>query len=340
MNYLLKKIPLHEWLEGAKEFNDYNYTHFWAYGHHAAARVGAESENMAIVDDNNLIMALFNVRIKKIPFNLGGIAFISGGVMIDKGQDNIDETLLTTLTVLQKEYIDTRQLVLRIAQRPKINEVLAKETRHYQQFGFSEQRKIEATILVDLSAEVEFIRKKLHQKWRNILNKSEKQSLELVSGHDLKLFSDFEGLFADLLQRKNLTVDMDNHFFKAVQADSEKEEKFHLAIAYSKGQPISGHLSSIVGNTSVYILGATNDLGRKLGAAYFLQWHVILQSKQQGCHWYDLGGIDPIENPHVYQFKKRMGGEETEKGTVFQYHSGIRGQAVLLLESLYQRLRS
>jgi hypothetical protein len=40
------------------------------------------------------------------------------------------------------------------------------------------------------------------------------------------------------------------------------------------------------------------------------QWAVIEWALAQGCTRYDLEGIDPINNPSVYQFKRRLGGEE------------------------------
>jgi hypothetical protein len=58
-----------------------------------------------------------------------------------------------------------------------------------------------------------------------------------------------------LLIKKGFKVDMDNHFFKAVQVASPEQEKFYIAISYCDDEPISGHMSSIKGNTSVYILG-------------------------------------------------------------------------------------
>ncbi|MCK5926235.1 MAG: peptidoglycan bridge formation glycyltransferase FemA/FemB family protein [Methylococcales bacterium] len=340
MTYLLRRLTQDEWLASATTFNDYNYTHYWAYGKQAAQRVNAESEHMAVLDNQANIVALFNVRLKQIPLQLGGIAYISGGAMIDQGQENLEVTLKAILPLIKEEYVDNRGFVLRISQRPKLSTRFPAESSVYQSLDFVEHGKTCATILVDLSTELELIRKRLHQKWRNILNKSEKQEITVVAGDDIQLFADFEDLFKDVLLRKGIEVDMDNHFFKAVQKISPAQEKFYIAIAYCEGKPISGHMSSIEGDTSVYILGATNDMGRKLGAAYLLQWHVIKESKQQGCQWYDLGGIDPEENPHVYQFKKRMGGEETQPESIFQIHSGFKGQLTLIIEKSYQYLRS
>jgi hypothetical protein len=340
MTYKLRQLTQDEWLAAAITFKDYNYTHYWTYGKQAAARVNADSEAMAVLDDRANIVGLFNSRIKLIPLNLGGIAYISGGVMIDQGQSALESTLKKVLTVIKEDYVDRRGLVLRISQRPKLPTNFPNEAALYPSLGFTENGKTCATILLDLSIDLDLIQKRLHQKWRNILNKSEKQAITVVSGNDLALFTDFEGLFKDLLLRKGFEVEMDNYFFKAVQEASPVQEKFYMAIAYYEGEPISGHLSSIEGDTSVYILGATNDSGRKLGAAYLLQWHVINASKEQGCQWYDLGGIDPEKNPHVYQFKKRMGGEETQTDAIFQIHSGMKGQWTLMLEKAYHYLRS
>ena len=38
-----------------------------------------------------------------------------------------------------------------------------------------------------------------------------------------------------------------------------------------------------------------------------MEWAV-----SQGCTRYDLEGIDPDNNPGVYAFKKKMGGEEVD----------------------------
>jgi len=203
--------------------------------------------------------------------------------------------------------------------------------------GFMPGGQTNATILIDISPELDIIRRGFHQKWRNVLNKSERQGMHVIAGSGEALFDDFAKLFTDLRARKAFDVNLDNRFFADVQKESPEQERFHMAIAYDNdGNPVGGHLSSLSGDTSVYLLGATNDVGRRLGAAYLLQWYVIEESKRQGCHWYDLGGIDQEKNPHVYLFKKRMGGEETETGTVFQTHGGLKGRLTLCLETVYR----
>lgn len=339
MGFEIKKLDLEAWLSAAKKFKDYNYTHYWAYGKKAAERIGAESEHIAIVDKQNNIIGLSNVRIKKLPYNLGGIAYISGGPMVDNGQHDLESNTLSTLIALRNEYVINRGLILRISQRHKSSLITFREASIYYNAGFSICGKTNATIIINLSLQLDTIRKNFHQKWRNSLNKSENQNIEIVAGDDIALFKDFLILYNELIFRKGFDVDMDASFFSDTQIISPPQERFQMAIAYCNKEPIAGHLSSMTGDTAVYLLGASNNLGRKLGAAYLLQWHTINESKKNGMQWYDLGGIDKQGNPNVYLFKERMGGEVTEIGSVFEINVGLKGKLVNLLEIIYKYLK-
>jgi FemAB family len=63
-----------------------------------------------------------------------------------------------------------------------------------------------------------------------------------------------------------------------------------------------------MGDSAVYLLGATNDDGLNSKGAYLLQWTLIRWLKENGAKWYDLGGIDPEGNPGVYHFKRGLSG--------------------------------
>jgi len=339
LTYAVKLIDLNEWLAAAKSFNDYAFTHFWEYAKKAADRVGAASEHVAVYTEHGALAGLCNVRIKRLPLGMGGIAYVSGGPMVDQGEGSVEKHLPYVLGALRRRYVTGQGLILRISQRHKMIRYRDIEEAIYRQCEFETHGCTNATILIDLRPELEKIRMGFHQKWRNVLNKSERQQIEVVAGGDMRLFDDFSMLFSDLVASKGFDVNLDDHFFADVQRHSPSQEQFHIAIAYHDGQAVAGHLSSICGDTSVYLLGAVNEAGRKLGAAYLLQWHTICESKHHGCSWYDLGGIDRQENPHVFLFKQRMGGEETEIAHVFQCAEGLRGTVSLLLEKTYRAVR-
>ena len=50
----------------------------------------------------------------------------------------------------------------------------------------------------------------------------------------------------------------------------------------------------LVGDTAIFLLGATSEKAMELKAANFLQWQAMMWLKDRGARWYDLGGIDPV----------------------------------------------
>ena len=70
----------------------------------------------------------------------------------------------------------------------------------------------------------------------------------------------------------------------------------------------AGVICSAIGNTGVYLFGATSDAGLKARGAYLLHWRLIEWLKQSGVSTYDLHGINPVTNPGTYRFKADLCG--------------------------------
>jgi hypothetical protein len=81
-----------------------------------------------------------------------------------------------------------------------------------------------------------------------------------------------------------------------------------VLICEDQGTPVAGMVASAMGDSAIYLLGATGDRGLKSKGAYLLQWALINRLKDQGIRAYDLGGIDPQLNPGVYHFKQGLSG--------------------------------
>jgi hypothetical protein len=71
---------------------------------------------------------------------------------------------------------------------------------------------------------------------------------------------------------------------------------------------VAGLVASAMGDSAIYLLGATSDAGLNTKGAYLLQWTMIRWLKENGVRWYDLGGIDPEGNPGVFSFKRGLSG--------------------------------
>jgi lipid II:glycine glycyltransferase (peptidoglycan interpeptide bridge formation enzyme) len=164
--------------------------------------------------------------------------------------------------------------------------------------------------------------------------------MSIVSGTSLELFEKFNGLYKQLRSRKDFDVDQDDGFFMSVQKTLDGSEKLYISIAEVDGVPIAGQVSSMLGDTCVYLLGASSEQALKTKAAYLLQWHTIKVAKEKGCRWYDLGGIDPENNPGVFHFKQGMGGEEMISPGPFEYYSNAFKRLLISgCEKLYRVVR-
>jgi lipid II:glycine glycyltransferase (peptidoglycan interpeptide bridge formation enzyme) len=82
-----------------------------------------------------------------------------------------------------------------------------------------------------------------------------------------------------------------------------------LMLCTSPAGLCSGLIASTVGDTALYLFGATSAVGMKSRGSYLLQWRFIEKLQAMGIAGYDLNGINPDANPGTYKFKKDLGGE-------------------------------
>lgn len=52
--------------------------------------------------------------------------------------------------------------------------------------------------------------------------------------------------------------------------------------------------------------------GRKVYASHAAFWELMKQCAERGVRWYDMGGVDPVNNRGVYDFKKGTGARALE----------------------------
>ena len=81
-----------------------------------------------------------------------------------------------------------------------------------------------------------------------------------------------------------------------------------VVLCEMEGELCAGSICSALGDTAVYLWGATSNRGLKSNASYLVHWRTLEWVKSRGCQFYDLNGIDPTSNPGVYKFKLRFAG--------------------------------
>ena len=60
------------------------------------------------------------------------------------------------------------------------------------------------------------------------------------------------------------------------------------------------------GDTALYLIGSSNDKGRKMQANSVLLWQAIVHAKHSGCAWFDIGGLSNTTPKGVAEFKQGL----------------------------------
>jgi lipid II:glycine glycyltransferase (peptidoglycan interpeptide bridge formation enzyme) len=172
------------------------------------------------------------------------------------------------------------------------------------------------------------MRKALDQKWRNQLNRSEKNGLVLEVSDSPEAYREFLRLYRYMWERKRFETSVDPEEFGRMQDLLTGSARMQTFLAKIDGQAIGAVVCSLMGNTAIYLLGATDDKARELKAAYYLQWQAMLWLKDHGASAYDLGGIDPETNPGGYHFKSGFGGNDVTQLAPHSHPGGLLSRGV------------
>lgn len=297
-----------DWPNIALGFADYNFEQCREYAEAVATSTGSTVRFLVARRSTSLIGAAA-VRLKKIPFSSRCIAYISGGPLMQANGTIQCQTLYDEILDSFRMHLVEKEgniLYVRLPLSPPIPEETASESMPP---GLRRTNRVRAyrTIIVDVTSDEDTIRARLAGKWRTDLRYSEKANLNIELGTEPSLQQRFLALFGEMHEAKNFDVNVNPRLFFDLPAD---QAGVVVLIAKKDGQDAAGHVLSMLGETAVYLFGATNHIGRATKAGYLLNWQSILLAKQHGLNWYDLGGVDSTANPGGHRFKKRMGGRE------------------------------
>jgi hypothetical protein len=154
------------------------------------------------------------------------------------------------------------------------------------------------------------LRRKFDQKWRNQLNRAEKNGLDLIEGDGAEEFDAFLHMYEQMVARKKFDTSTNVRQFADIQRDLPRNQRMRIFLCRHEGVPVAGLVGSAMGDSGIYLHGATSDEGLNLKGAYLLQWRMVRWLKENGVRHYNLGGINPETNPGVYHFKKGLSGED------------------------------
>jgi hypothetical protein len=301
-------INKYEWYKIIDQFSDANLYQTWSYD---AIRWGEKNISHLILRLADKVIAAAQARIVRIPVLGLGAAYIRWGPFWQLRNQNADPAVFRfAVRALRNEYVCRRGLILRIFpllyddNSNSCADILSNE-------GYTPvpEENRGRTLILDVSPPIDDLRKNLDQKWRNCLNKAERNQLEVIEGKDDSFFEDFIGIYRELLQRKKFQEPNDINEFRMIQRELPSEFKMRIFLCRSNGISSAGVICATIGETGVYLFGATNDQGMANKGSYLLQWKAIQWMKQCGCRNYNLNGINPLLNPGSYHFKAGISGK-------------------------------
>jgi len=169
------------WSQLLAQFSDASIYQTWAYG---AIRWGKKNLNHVIFRKDGEIVGVAQVSVKKLPGLPFGVAYIPWGPLWRKRdrESNYEDFRFIVRSLFQ-EYCDRRKFVLRIDPNIFAEDKDAALIIEAEGLKSRPSALPYRTLMVDLSQSLEEIRKRLDQKWRNQLNRAEKNGLLTVEGN-------------------------------------------------------------------------------------------------------------------------------------------------------------
>jgi len=319
-----------EWSLMLDLFYDANLYQTWSYG---AVRWGRKNLSHLVLKRNGEVLGIAQLRIvRPTRFNFG-MAYLRWGPLCHRrGRELDSEAALRVARALQEEYVCKRGLLLQI-----LPNVFAGSPRAALfQSGFSKftqeprtSANVYRTFVLDLAPPIEELRRNLDKKWRNQLTRSEKNGLKIIAGNGTDEYRTFCRMYHQMWERKAFDTTVDVEEFGRIQGDLPDAHRMRILICEQDGLPVAGLVASAMGDSAIYVLGATSDDGLNAKGAYLLQWALIQWLKENGIKWYDLGGIDPEGNPGVYSFKRGLSGTDVYQLTPLVACNSVVSSAVV-----------
>ncbi|MFQ3323479.1 MAG: hypothetical protein ACI90U_001299 [Pseudomonadales bacterium] len=284
----------------APTYNDYNYQQTIGYLE-TISKIQNSLLELVGVYENAVLQGIVGVRIKKIPGLNSGMAYLAGGPLVLRPRVDMI-TFTQVISALARHYAQEHNYFLRIAVPIWDTSIVFEQISILEKLDFSRNTFLPpySTSLLDLSIGEEQLKKNFHKKWRYLLNASLRNELSIRTGTIEQYYEEFFTLFEAHKDRKGFKVNLEPDFYRQVERASKNKQNYIVQLVEQDGVVIAGHIGSYVGDTAVYLFGASSEQGNAVGAPYLLQFQAIRKAIELGLSHYDTGGMDQDKNPGVY----------------------------------------
>lgn len=282
----------------------------WAYGA-AKAETGPWHVERGVfvgagANGGETVVGAAQALIRRAPLIPGGLVWINRAPLALGPAEEATRTAM--LDALRRHYVTCNGYYLRVApaETESGRDAAVADEGGFRSAGFAGW----ASAVLDLAPEPEALRQGLHQKWRNCLNKAERQDLAVVEATDGVAFARYLDGHRRQAESTGFAGTVTADFLATLQRHLPASQKLRALVASdAAGEAIAGALVATYGATAEYLAAFATDAGRKANAGQLLLWRAIADARERGCRRFDLGGMDPDLTPAgIYRFKEQVGG--------------------------------
>lgn len=175
------------------------------------------------------------------------------------------------------------------------------------------------TILLDLTIDEPELRQALSKNWRHNLSRAEKRGLSIrwigLSAEERHAAGRrIAEMYNALTERKSFAKALDATVLTEAMAGTPDLEWLEV---WQDDTLLASRMGWMGGTTALDLLAASSDAAKTTYANYLALWALIGRSRQRGATTFDCGGIDPLGNVGVYNFKKGLNGSEAHLGRLW-----------------------
>lgn len=306
-----RELSQKEWDQLWSKVSNTNMLQSWEYGEAKLYAEGWKPIRLVFEDEKNMPIGVTQILTKTIPI-FGGVARLNRGPLLISTKQCVDEKInrLDILAHIKKVAKKRRWWFFYIAPEIKLTEAYQKEDLINLGYKERDSNLAWGSSLVSLKSEEELM-VDLKGKWRNLLKKSQKSDLvirsKISNQSEIKKLIDF---YSQVKKQNNFTG-ISSNLLRCLSEQEGENWKFNYYIAEQlESSELAGMLVCVIhGDTATYLIGNTTDLGRKTNANYSLLWKAIIDSKNFGCKWFDLGGFNSNTPRGIRHFKEGLRGE-------------------------------
>jgi hypothetical protein len=258
------------------------------------------------------VCCLIQVLVKKLPFGYS-MGWAAGGPVLNFRRGGNDAVADILKSLADYFSLNFPKMLLRIHSHLDDCSIYSYQLRRCFKRPFA---KINSgfTIKIDLDSEELDFSKIMSSKHRYYEKKSRSSEIEWIFGVGDANISALLEVHNQMVERKKIAsfaiseeglIQLRNYF---------GDNGLTLLTGFFNGRPVTSCLTYDFCDHSIYMVAATNDLGRDICAAYSMIPNLLRHLSAKGIKKFDFGGIDPgnVAAEGVDHFKKGFGGSIIE----------------------------